>query len=83
VRLLIGDNRGFGYIDDDTPELSIAVLPEHRGGGLGTALLERVFAMVPRCCLSVDDRNPALRLYARLGFATVSTHRHSVFMLRE
>lgn len=82
VRLLTGDNRGFGYIDDETPELSIALSPEHHGKGLGTALLERVFAEVPRCCLSVDDRNPALRLYDRLGFVTVSTHRHSVFMLR-
>jgi len=83
VRLLTGDDRGFGYVDDDAPELSIAVVPEHRGNGLGTALMECLLAEAPRCSLSVDDRNPALRLYERLGFVTVSSRRHSLTMLRE
>ena len=33
------DDRGYGYIDPATPELSMAVLPEHRGRGIGTELL--------------------------------------------
>lgn len=33
VRLMTGDNKGYGYIDDETPELTIAVTSEFRGNG--------------------------------------------------
>jgi len=36
LRLLIGPNRGHGYVDGTTPELSIAVLPEYRGKGISS-----------------------------------------------
>ncbi|MEJ7638954.1 MAG: GNAT family N-acetyltransferase [Singulisphaera sp.] len=39
LRLPVGENKGYGYIDNDTPELSIAVLPEYRGQSIGTQLL--------------------------------------------
>ena len=39
VRLLIGADRGDGYIDDETPELALGVVPAHRGRGVGTELL--------------------------------------------
>ena len=35
-------NRGFGYIDYSIPELAMAVIPEHRGQGIGTKLLMQV-----------------------------------------
>ena len=82
VRRYSSHDPAFGYVDDDTPELSIAVVPEHRGTGLGTQLLVQLLAQVPRCCLSVDRRNPALRLYERLGFETVSRSGDSITMLR-
>jgi GNAT superfamily N-acetyltransferase len=31
---------GFGFVDEETPELTIAVVPSHRGHGTGGELLE-------------------------------------------
>lgn len=75
-RLLTGDARGFGYVDDNTPELGIAVCPEHRGNGIGEWLIkaileENVRRSYPAVSLSVRTDNPAIRLYKRLGFAMV------------
>lgn len=39
MRLLIGDNRGAGYVDDATPEVALAVLPAHRRRGIAARLL--------------------------------------------
>lgn len=63
---------GFGYVDDQTPELTIAVVPEARGQGIGTELLVRLMELAqlhyPGISLSVWPDNPAYRLYLRLGF---------------
>ena len=84
IRLLTGDNRAYGYIDDTTPELSIAVLPEHRGKGIGTRLLIHLLQAVSihhrSVSLSVEAGNPASRLYRRLGFEIVSTSGTSLVM---
>jgi len=64
--------------------LGIAVVERSRGSGIGTAMLRQLFAVTPRCSLSVDTRNQALRLYERLGFVTVRTDgEYSAIMLRE
>ena len=72
VRLLRGENRGYGYVDDATPELTMAVLPQYRGRGVGTSLLihllQAAWGRYPAISLSVAPENPALRLYKRLGF---------------
>jgi ribosomal protein S18 acetylase RimI-like enzyme len=75
LRLLTGDNKGYGYVDDETPELAIAVLPEHRGKGVGTQLLTHLLAVAknfyPSVSLSTRPTNPALRLYERMGFKII------------
>jgi ribosomal protein S18 acetylase RimI-like enzyme len=52
------------------------VAPEHQGRGLGTTVLRAVIADARASGallrLSVLKRNPAARLYARLGFRTLS-----------
>lgn len=74
-RLLTGDDKGFGYIDDATPELSIIVLPKYQSKGIGTKLmtflLEEASIYHPVISLSVLSKNPALRLYQRSGFEEV------------
>ena len=73
---------GYGFVDGGTPELSIALLPERRGAGLGSMLLDHLLEAIPRCSLSTDERDPAVRLYARAGFRVAASGGHSLTMLR-
>lgn len=72
LRLLAGDEKTASYVDDDTPELAIAVAPNHLGRGVGTLLLRHVLAAAREqysaVVLSVRATNPAQHLYERLGF---------------
>jgi ribosomal protein S18 acetylase RimI-like enzyme len=75
---------GYGVVDAETPELGIAVVASARGTGIGAALLRELFAVVPRCSLSVDTRNAAIGLYERFGFETVRAEGdHTLVMLRQ
>jgi ribosomal protein S18 acetylase RimI-like enzyme len=84
VRLLQGDNCGYGYVDDATPELTTAVLPAYRGQGAGTQLLAELLRMAAAhyaaVSLSVWKVNPARRLYERLGFVTVKEDTNTLTM---
>ena len=55
--------------------IDIAFLPEHRGKGLGTALLrdlmDEAAAAGKAVSIHVEKFNPAMRLYRRLGFETI------------
>lgn len=82
VRLLQGANAGYGFVDDATPELTLAVAPGHRNEGVGGDLLVALLDDVGRCSLSCDSRNPAVRLYERFGFVVVRADGDSVVMLR-
>lgn len=86
ARVLPEDNQGYGYIDDVTPELELAVLDEYRGQGVGTALMQALLTelrqqQIAQVSLSVDPSNPVVRLYERLGFQEVGTVGTSITML--
>lgn len=87
LRLLTGENRGYGYVNDLTPELSIAVVAQYRGKGIGTlllkGLLESVRDVYSAVSLSVSCENPALRLYKRLGFEIVGQEGSSLTLKKE
>jgi ribosomal protein S18 acetylase RimI-like enzyme len=86
VRQLDGADPGYGYVDDETPELTIAVVPEWRGRGVGLRLMRDLIdastGAVPAISLSCDPANPALRLYERLGFIPVGESGTSITMLK-
>jgi len=87
LRRWSGEQRGYGYVDEATPELSMSLLPEHRGRGVGTALLRRLMSLAAErfaaVSLSVSVSNPAKRLYEREGFEAVGEPKgSSVTMVR-
>ena len=75
IRQLAGDHRGYGWVSDEIPELSVAALPGYRGRGLGTRLIEHALQLARQqyaaVSLSVSTDNRAAALYRRLGFVEV------------
>jgi ribosomal protein S18 acetylase RimI-like enzyme len=75
------DAPGYGFVSADVPELSVCVLPGYRGAGLGAGLIRAAVTDARRrslsaLSLSVEEGNPARRLYERLGFRPVATDAH-------
>ena len=70
---------------DDIRIVDIALMPEYRGGGLGTRLIRALLAEGDasgrRVSIHVELFNPARRLYERLGF--VQSGEHGVYLLME
>jgi len=62
----------------DVRVVDIALVPGARGSGIGASLLRQVMAEATAAGKSVsvhvEQFNPALRLYQRLGFDPVGTH---------
>ncbi len=69
------DEKGYGFVDRATPELSMSLIPGHRRRGVGTMLLRRLMSKAEgrfaAVSLSVSALNPARRLYQREGFVAV------------
>lgn len=66
------------YLEDWSRELriiDIALLPDHRGNGIGAAILQdlmdRTAALGRAVSIHVEKTNPAMSLYQRLGFTRV------------
>jgi ribosomal protein S18 acetylase RimI-like enzyme len=75
--VILRDSQPIGrlYLDrreDEVRIVDIAILPEHRNAGVGTALLRDIMSeaasMGKVVTIHVEKFNPALRLYRRLGF---------------
>ena len=75
VIVIAGDDAGRLYVDRSRPAIhviDIALLPDYRGQGAGTrllqALLEEAGCAQRRVTLNVERGNRVRRLYERLGF---------------
>jgi GNAT superfamily N-acetyltransferase len=70
---------------DASPELALAVKPEHRRHGIGTALLTQLVRANPdhsTISISFVAGKPVLRLYERFGFKVVEQRPDAVVMHR-
>jgi ribosomal protein S18 acetylase RimI-like enzyme len=84
-RLFKPNRRGYGFVDEQTPELSIAVVPSRRGGGIGGQLMTALLDLArrqgyPAISLSVAKDSPAVTLYERYGFVRVDERDGAVTM---
>jgi GNAT superfamily N-acetyltransferase len=70
---------------DEIRVMDIALLPEHRGAGIGTRLLGELLDEAERTgkrvSIHVEKGNPAFRLYERVGF--VVTEDKGLYLLME
>lgn len=75
IRLLKEEDGANGYVDANTPVLNIAVIPEFRGKGIGSAMLEQLLqeagAVFEQISVSLLQDSKAVQLFKKLGFAKV------------
>jgi len=76
-RLMPPEEPGYGFVDAATPEVSIAVVRDRRGAGVGAALLRAIVDLArsqgfAALSLGVEEDNPAISLYERAGFRRLS-----------
>lgn len=88
IRTFHGVLKGYGYIDENTPELSIAIFPEYRNKGIGTNLMNQMIRLMitkgfKKVSLSITKGNKAIHLYNRLGFKVVNESENDYIMLMD
>ena len=76
-RLFTEEEPGWGFVDEKTPELGIAVAPLHRRRGIGETLLRALMVQAREdgfqaLSLSVAVHNRSRMMYERAGFERVS-----------
>lgn len=80
-------SHGYGFVSEDVPELSIAIVVSRRQEGIGRRLLvDLITASIAQGCpalsLSVSGDNPARGLYESVGFVPVEKRGSSWTMVR-
>jgi len=86
VRILAGKIRGYGNIDDQTPEFAISVSKEYRNLGIGTLLMQKMIEYLKKqgyaqTSLSVQKRNYAVKMYQKLGFEIIRENEEDYLMV--
>ncbi len=76
-RLFSRDEPGFGFIDEKTPEVAVAVVPSRRGRGIGSELLDALVEQAREqgykglsLTVAADD-TPAMHVFEKQGFERV------------
>jgi ribosomal protein S18 acetylase RimI-like enzyme len=88
LRLFPAGEPGYGFVDEQTPELSIAIVPSRRRHGLGQELMDALLEAAGHAghravSLSVEADSPAVAFYERNGFERVRDSDGGVVMRKE
>ena len=73
-RLFENEDKGYGFVNNATPEITIALFENYRGKGYGQKLLSKLIDKAKeqgfkQISLSVDSQHyPAIKLYEKNGF---------------
>ncbi|HVV59826.1 MAG TPA: GNAT family N-acetyltransferase [Gaiellaceae bacterium] len=87
IRRFTADAPGYAFLDAETPELTIAVVPSRRRHGVGQELLDALLEKARAegygaVSLSVEQGSPAIGFYERNGFERVTEDEGAVTMRR-
>lgn len=86
TRILAGKIKGYGNIDDQTPEFAMSLFKEYRNKGIGTVLMKEMIEKLKehgykQTSLSVAKDNYALKMYKNVGFEIITEQEHDYLML--
>ncbi|HVE55327.1 MAG TPA: GNAT family N-acetyltransferase [Pyrinomonadaceae bacterium] len=87
-RLFAESEKSYGFVDEKTPELSIAVKENYRNKGFGRILIAKLLETLKtdgfeKVSLSVDGRNRAVNLYRKMDFEIISKHGTALTMVKK
>ena len=86
VRILSGEIKGYGNVDNETPEFAISLFKEYRNQGIGTKMMIQMIDYLQakgykQTSLSVQKENYAVKLYEKLRFETIEENDEDYLML--
>ena len=88
TRIISGEIKGYGYIDDSTPEFAISIYEEYRNNGIGTRLMLEMMEVLKdkgykQTSLAVQKENYAVKMYEKLGFQIIKEGKEDFLMLKK
>ncbi|MBN2164787.1 MAG: GNAT family N-acetyltransferase [Marinilabiliaceae bacterium] len=86
VRIITGKIKGYGNIDNKTPEFVISLYKEYRNKGIGTKMMNKMINYLQKSgykqtSLSVQKDNYAVKLYKKIGFEIIEENDGDYLML--
>jgi ribosomal protein S18 acetylase RimI-like enzyme len=86
VRIISGEIKGYGYIDEETPEFAISLFKEYRNQGIGSQLMSAMIEYLrengyKQTTLNVKKENYAVKLYKKMGFEVIAEDEEDYLML--
>jgi ribosomal protein S18 acetylase RimI-like enzyme len=87
IRIFSEEQKGYGFVDAGTPELSMAIDSNFRNQGIGGQMLAKMLTKMnnlghKQVSLSVDTRNFAFAMYQKFAFQVHEMSGNTAVMLK-